>query len=350
MFSRIGRCRATLLLAVALAANQASAYEGAVHQQLTFVAARQYNQCIADTPFARLTPLQVRYIAKANANQAETPWWQRLFRWNYYDRSRHAAGRFLWLLETRMHNSFRDSLRRLQAAQDLSRRFTNLGRLVNYLQDATTPSHVVPVFTTRWWRFSTSDRFNSFAVNVDALRAAIGDSCVDVRAADGTFENLLRETADLTLAAVVEPIEGMPSTWQALWELDKDDDDFGSYGNAGNNFGRQTTFRCTEQPDLDCVLLANDPLYAEFAQARHLDAVRATIGAMAIMQRQMLDIAAPGSLAGQDRPLAPATFRPMRTGQSPMAAVSAEKPALAVSPAASRSADERPSLLWRSAR
>ena len=294
MFGRTRRCRfaSAWMLTVALSASHAAAYEGAVHQQLTFIAARQYNQCVADTHLQRLTPLQVRYIAKANANQADEPWWQRLFRWNYYDRSQGSAGKFLWLLETRMHNSFHDTLQRLDAARDLSRRFTNLGRVVSYLQDATTPSHVVPVFTTRWWRFSTSDRLNSFAVNVDALNAAIGEDCVDVRSADGTFEKLLTETADRTLAAVLEPIRGMPSTWQAFWELDNDDDDFGSYGDAGNNFGRQTTFRCTDDRERDCVLLAGDPLYAEFAQARHLDAVRATIGAMTMMQQQIVEVAA----------------------------------------------------------
>ena len=294
MFTQVGRRPSGLawMLAIALLAGQAAAYEGSVHQQLTFVAARQYNQCVADAQTARLTPLQVRYVAKANANQAEEAWWQRLFRWNYYDRHRQSAGRFLWLLETRMHSSFQDTLQRLEDARDLSRRFTNLGRLVSYLQDATTPSHVVPVFTTRWWRFSTSDRFNAFAVDVDGLNVALGDDCVDVRRADGTFEQLLTETADRTLAAVVQPMRGMPSTWEAFWELDNDSGRFGSYGSAGNNFGRQTTFDCTQDQDQDCVLLAGDPLYAAFAQARHLDAVRATISAMAMMQKQLPDVAA----------------------------------------------------------
>lgn len=296
MFTQVGQRPSgpawMLALALALSTGQAAAYEGSVHQQLTFVAARQYNQCVADAQTARLTPLQVRYVAKANANQAEEPWWQRMFRWNYYDRHQQSAGRFLWLLETRMHSSYQDTLQRLEDARDLSRRFTNLGRVVSYLQDATTPSHVVPVFTTRWWRFSTSDRFNAFAVDVDGLNSALGGDCVDVRRADGTFQQLLTETADRTLAAVVEPMRGLPSTWEAFWELDNNSDRFGSYGSAGNNFGRQTTFDCTEDQDRDCVLLAGDPLYAEFAQARHLDAVRATIGAMAMMQKQLPDIAA----------------------------------------------------------
>ncbi|MCY3840497.1 MAG: hypothetical protein OXH09_17925, partial [Gammaproteobacteria bacterium] len=51
-----------------------AAYEGDIHQELTFIAARQYNQCAEDTHLATLTPLEVRYIAIANANQADASW------------------------------------------------------------------------------------------------------------------------------------------------------------------------------------------------------------------------------------------------------------------------------------
>ena len=285
----IGR---VIAFALATAAASALAYEGDIHQQLTFIAARQYNSCVEGTHLARLTPLQVRYVAKANANQADTPWWQRMFRWNYYDRDDQSPGRVLWLVETRMHGSFRSTLRRLREARDLSRRFSNLGRVVNYVQDATTPAYVAPVFTARLWRFSVGDRFNAFPVDVDALNLALGDDCAPVRGADGTFESLLATTAENTIASLGEPIRGMPASWEAFWQLDSDADDFGSYGKAGNNFGRQTTFTCTEDQSRNCVLVANDPLYAEYATARHLDAVRATISAVAMMQVQVDQLAA----------------------------------------------------------
>ena len=282
-----GRLPSRLAAALVLVlSGSAAAYDGAIHQQLTFIAARHYNQCVEGTGAPLLTPLQVRYIAKANANQAEQPWWQRLFRWNYYHRGDQSPRPVLWLLETRMHNSFRDTLARLDAAQDLGRRFTSLGRLVSHLQDATSPSFVAPVFTTRWWRFSIADRFASFPVNGDALSTPDLDFCASARGADGTFESLLSATAERTLASIREPIRGMPATWEAFWEFDKDADDFGSYGPAGNNFGRQTTFRCPADRERDCVLLAGDPLYYEYAAARHLDAVRATVGALAMMQRR----------------------------------------------------------------
>lgn len=287
-----GLAMAWLLVAGGIA-GAAAAYEGEIHQRLTFIAARHYNHCVEGTGLALLTPLQVRYVAKANANQAEQSWWQRLFRWNYYDRSEQSAGRVLWLLETRMHNSFRDTLARLDSTQDLGRRFTSLGRVVGHVQDATTPSFVAPIFTTRWWRFNIGDRFASFPVNAEALSAPDLEMCSVARGADGTFEALLKATADRTLASIREPIRGMPATWEVFWEFDRDADDFGSYGAAGNNFGRQTTFRCPGERSRDCVLLAGDPLYYEYAKARHLDAVRATVSALAMMQRGEADAPAP---------------------------------------------------------
>ena len=285
-----------VVLSASFAAGPAVAYEGHVHQQLTFIAARHYNRCVEETPLERLTPLQVRYVAQANANQADKPWWQRLFRWNYYDRSRQAPGRVLGLLETRMHATFRETLERLREARDLGRRFTNLGRVVNHVQDATTPAHVVPIFTTRWWRFNVSDRFASFAVEEKTLQLALGEECASVRGADGSFEELLVRTAERTLASISDPIRGMPSSWSAFWELDSDNDDFGSYGAAGNNFGRATRFKCSDDDTRECVLVAQDPLYAEYAAARHLEAVRATVSALAMeaMEQRKRALAASG--------------------------------------------------------
>ena len=308
---------ATLLLS-ALCGLPVAAYEGHVHEQLTFIAARHYNRCVEETPLARLTPLQVRYVAQANANQADKPWWQRLFRWNYYDRSRQSPGRVLGLLETRMHATFRQTLERLREARDLGRRFTNLGRVVNHVQDATTPAHVVPIFTTRWWRFSVADRFASFAVDEKALQSALGEACASVRGADGTFEELLVSTAERTLESISEPIRGMPSNWSAFWELDSDNDDFGSYGVAGNNFGRETTFKCGDDDERECVLLAQDPLYAEYAAARHLEAVRATMSALAMEQQRRLALAAAKPLVrSAPRALASSGVPPDRTATNP---------------------------------
>jgi hypothetical protein len=76
----------------------------------------------------------------------------------------------------------------------------------------------------------------------------------------------------------------MPVSWQAFWTPSDKPGGFGDYGAAGNNFGRNTEFRCGDRQR--CVLLRNDPLYNDFARDRHTDAVRSTMRAMFIVQSQ----------------------------------------------------------------
>lgn len=308
---RVRRTFGGAFVAAVLVAGSVVAYEGDIHQELTFIAARQYNQCAEDTHLATLTPLEVRYIAIANANQADAGLWRRMFRWNYYNRGDQSSAKFLWIVDTRMHNHYRNTLRRLEEARDLSRRFTNLGRIINYVQDATTPAHVVPVYTARWWRFSVSDRFNGFPVDADAVATALGEDCSAIRSTDMGFNNLLATTAERTINSVTESIPGLPVSWEAFWELNNDPEDFGRYGNAGNNFGREVRFRCDRPEDgrrKNCVLVQNDPLYREYAQARHLNAVQATITAMAIMQERVHGSAATSSRTPSEVPPTIRTF------------------------------------------
>ena len=260
------------------------AYDATVHQQLTFIAARHFNQCVADGAVPRLKPLQVRYIARANATQAEGGLWRRMFRWNYYDRSGESDGRMMWVFETRLHGQYDNALLGLDTSASMADQFSNLGKVVNYLQDATTPASVVPVYTARWWRFSMSDRFNQYPVNVEFLEAALRDNCVALRVADTSYERLLETTADKTIISVLEPIEGHPTSWESFWRFSRDSKAFGQYGIAGNNFGRATEFACGDER---CGLVDNDPAYRAFADRRHLDAVLSTMTAMAMAQSRI---------------------------------------------------------------
>ncbi len=273
-----------------LVAAFAGGYEGDTHQQITFLAARQFNACVGvDIP--RLTPLEVRYIARANADQADKGFWRKLFRWNYYDRAGE-SGRFLWMVETRMNRHYAEVTERLVGEQGMAERFSDLGRVVNYLQDATSPAHVVPIYTGRWWRFSVTDRFNNYPVDVAALTAALAGDCTAVRGADISWQQLLAGVAERTIGAVQEVIPGLPVGWEAYWEFDEGGDGFGQYGVAGNSFGRRTEFPCRDTlgesegtgTERTCILLDNDPLYRQFALARHREAVQATVAAMTLLR------------------------------------------------------------------
>ena len=265
------------LLAI-LVSGTVVAYEGRAHQQLTFIAAMQFNRCVSELDIPRLTALQVRYVARA-----EWRFSRKVARWPYYDGRDEGRKRLLWFIQTRLHEHFDSAVAKLAVADDLSSKYVNLGVIVNLIQDMTSPAHVVPVFTTRWWRFSFADRFNTYDVDERAVEEAIGDYCMPLEGGDETFAAVLHSTAEDTRAAVRAPMLGMPATWEALWRFG-DPGDFGEYGNAGNNFGRPTRFNCGDAER--CVLLKDDPLYASFALDRHLVAVRATMAAMLLAQRE----------------------------------------------------------------
>ncbi len=272
-------------LALALASGPA-AYESPIHQKLTFLAAKQLNRCLADRATPPVNALQVRMIARANARQAETNAFVRMVRWNYYDRSGVGDRDLLWVIDTRFHEHFKAQARALATADDDAAAFPHLGRIVNYVQDVTSPARAVPVYTARWWRLSLKDRFGGFPIDEDQVAAAVRGSCARVLADTADYGNVLRETAEDTLTAIKAPMFGLPASWEAFWTLNEDPGKFGEYGPAGNNFGRNTRFRCGAQNQ--CVLLSEDPLYKDFALQRHISAVVASMRVMLILQRQRM--------------------------------------------------------------
>ena len=103
----LGRFAVLLMLALT---PLAQAYDGRLHQQLTFIAAKHFNRCVAGSDIPRLTPLEVRYVAKTNVAQADRNIFTRMFNWRYYDRGEQAARSFLWAVDTRFHEHFNEVL------------------------------------------------------------------------------------------------------------------------------------------------------------------------------------------------------------------------------------------------
>lgn len=281
---------ACCLLLLLCSAGPAGAYDGKVHQFLTFLAAKQFNRCVEDTDLPPLTPLQVRYIARANASLVDRSIFARMFNWRYYDPADQTASSVLWLVNTRFHGHFDELAARLETEQDPVDAYQDLGRLVSYVQMVTAPARAVPVYGARFWRLSFSDRFDGYPVDEEALTALVEGDCGFLEDTPMSYVEVLSATADRTLAAVHGSIDGMPAKWTVFWKPSKDPGSFGDYGRAGNSFGRRTEFRCGS--DERCVLLQDDPLYREFALARHLDAIRGTQAAMLLMQSGRRDAVA----------------------------------------------------------
>lgn len=290
--SRSGMTIHVLLAAMllSLAVLPAHAYDGSAHQFMTFLAAKQFNRCVEGTDIPALTPLQVRYIAKANTGLADRSVFARMFNWRYYDRDDQSEQSMMWVVDTRFHDHFDELSGRLQVVEDPVAAYQDLGRTISYIQLVSSPPRVVPVYVARFWRFSFSDRFDGFPLDEEALVAAIEGDCRFLDPPPESYADVLAAVADRTLEAVFQPMDGLPTDWTAFWRPNIDADGFGDYGPAGNNFGRRTEFRCAAGER--CVLLNDDPLYAEFALARHADAVRGTQAAMLLMQLSMRDLIA----------------------------------------------------------
>ena len=290
-FAALGRLSLPIRLAIAglalVLASGSVAYESPIHQKLTFLAAKQLNRCLAGRITPLVSALQVRMIARANARQAETNVFVRMMRWNYYDRSGVGDRDILWVIDTRFHEHFEAQVRALANADSDAEAFPYAGRILNYVQDVTSPAHAAPVYTARWWRLGLKDRFDSFRIDDDRVEAAVRGSCGHVLANSGDYDGVLRETAEDTVTAIEAPMFGLPASWEAFWTLNEDPGKFGEYGPAGNNFGRNTRFRCGAQGR--CALLSEDPLYQEFALQRHIGAVVASMRVMLILQRQRMD-------------------------------------------------------------
>jgi hypothetical protein len=297
--------RSVLLIAALLASSPTQAYQPELHQQLTFLSAKQVSRCLpywqeADASMAinPLSTLDMRYVVRANAARAKGSFFGRMFRWNYLDISQNDSDAVWGMFDTRFNSRFHDLTDQLVVESQQRQRLEALGSLLSHIQDVSTPSRVVPVYTGRWWSFSLQDRFDRYPVDVQRLEAAGQSLCQsvlvqvqDIAGADvgEALSQLLFYSARQTIIAVSSEINGMPAEWTAFWQPASNDGSgnaFGEYGVAGNNFGDRVEFRCgdTGQEALRCILLEDDPLYQDFAFARHLSAVEATMVAMLIVQ------------------------------------------------------------------
>ncbi len=152
--------RNVLLIAALLGSSATHAYQAELHQQLTFLSAKQISRCMVDWQTTNsaalgepLSALDVRDVVRANAARAKGFFLGRMFRWNYLDISQDDSDAVLGVFDTRFNSRFHDLSAQLLSQSPQRDRLEALGGLLSYLQDVSTPSRVVPVYTGRWWRF-----------------------------------------------------------------------------------------------------------------------------------------------------------------------------------------------------
>ena len=124
-------------------AAELHSYDSDIHQQLTFLAAKQYSKC-AETQEGLYRPsaLDVRYLVRANVAQADAGFFSRMFRWNYYSPESQDQKDVLWVIETRFQGHYRSLLRQIELGDKAEDRLKAVGRVISYLQDVTSPPRV----------------------------------------------------------------------------------------------------------------------------------------------------------------------------------------------------------------
>lgn len=288
--SRRRPCWRWLAALIALgAANVGHAYDPEFHQELTFLAAKQLSRCLGDGGPAQLSPLEVRAIANSSAETADSNFFARLMRWNYYDPLERDDNAVAWLVDTRFTDHFRRLVRDLERARSEERALEALGGILSYAQTVTSPARGLPVYAPRFWRWTLSDRFDHYPLRESEIEARLDEDCTHLARPPESYQAVLTETAADTYRAVQGPVGRLPATWQSFWTPPEAAGDFGSYGPAGNNFGRYTEFPCGKTDIHICVLITDDPAYTAFALERQLAAVRATARAMLLFLQSRVD-------------------------------------------------------------
>ena len=131
------------------------------------VIAKQLNRCPRFLD-AATHAVAGRYIAKACGTGTRRCAGQ--FRWGY---DRAAQGqRTLWV-STRACTTTSSNSAEMSSAREMNDH-SDLGYITNYLQNMTSPAHVVPVYFTRWWRWPFVSRLSDRQAMEKAMSIGAG--------------------------------------------------------------------------------------------------------------------------------------------------------------------------------
>lgn len=278
---------------LALWGLSANAYHLGDHSAVTHEAFQELVRCF---PKAQ-TLLNVEWITSADLNEdidLVTKW---LFYSHYYNPDKE--------LEMRRADSSERvgglaSILKHPSAEGIDiMEMSTLGHMIHHLQDATVPSHVVPVDHSMWDGFETYDvnGFNSGLTCGQIAALPIEDPLVTLKeTALQTLNNIhgfrfdfVTNTAGIT--------NRLMAVGTAFWQESKDNS-FGQYGYLGNNFG-ETSF---EINGVDYQIAATN--YQNFKKQQLRLAVQATLrGLMWELGDQLKNIetaCAPGVTAQND--------------------------------------------------
>lgn len=306
------------------------AFDRNVHEMLTRSAIKVYHDC------QQLAPEEAsRHGVMAKELQDEVVRWNgeqdgvfvtligRFFDWHFYNTNQVTdqgwVRHFMDRVFERRRQSLETAAARNRPAAEL---YVRAGAVMHYLQDVSSPPHVVPVYHWKVGPFGVPEPYDGFLIDEMEERyagelAVTPGQCRELLAWEGSFPTLLAAEAAMTLAAVDEAIPAPnnpadhPFKWNAFWRPRGDsgpqchpEEDlrsgFGSHGRFCQDFGRGSLDTDPALPGTPAGFRINREQYERFALARFIRARNSSVKALAWAGRKALSDEPPASGKGSD--------------------------------------------------
>ena len=300
--------------------GETHAYSVENHKKLTAVAIKVFNQCADNQTnnkwLKSLNDVESFRLVDGSYSEDED-YFDKSTNWHFYDRE-GLIGRespleiFKKIIaEPTMHPRFNqleitvsnlvkiDGIRSWQP-------YETVGKLIHYLQDVTVPAHVAPVFHPLNDGFG--DSFDDYQVNeTELLKKFDVNFCNEMKSLKNkSYNSILDFYANQTFTALNNSIDDLTDDqgdsikWNVFWNIKTNTRMFGSYGIAGNQYGnkyicidRNLSFDETidEEEDGECLhmMRINKSIYDEFANVQHVHAIKATLNAILLSQKQIFE-------------------------------------------------------------
>lgn len=280
---------------------EANANDPGLHRHLSSEAIKQFSACFPNKPLSSKIKKQFIDYTALEDNIRYNP--LRFRQWHFFSPdgdlglsqggSRISMDKRFRRLDTKLHEHINDG--------NLKKAYKTLGRIAHYLQDVTSPAHVMPIY--HWsgkkdsfdsYPFDANTASHNFKSNRDKVCSAASSQ------SSGTLFSILIETAQKTIEAShhaplkISNGNGNNASWGLFWKEDKTCNEpvkpkFRDYGPFGNSFGDTEIM---DHCDLDensspynkhCagpVCRINKNVYETFAENRHRQAIMATLKAL----------------------------------------------------------------------
>ncbi|MGK5086149.1 hypothetical protein WDW86_01200 [Bdellovibrionota bacterium FG-2] len=271
-FQIIKTCLVPVFLGLALCAN-AFALDLSEHEQITRQAANEFNFCFGDLISPTTLELLIAEDRDEDTNLVRK--WSTYAHFYNPEKRLHDMVRYDSSVRVMELEREIDSLVTQKTSTAYAEVLSELGHLIHHLQDATSPSHIVPVM------HSFSDGFENFTLSPQEMPAeryslSACRKIVQVAASDSPLR-ILQDTAQATLNHTRAPLNAQKGdgkmqtfTWEAFWKTSKAEE-FGEYGIFGNNFGAPFVFQGCER------FRVARPTYVKFRRDQIRLAVDATL-------------------------------------------------------------------------